>query len=120
MVDLHLFLGSPLRLSSHAATRGSGVYGSVPQALIEEQADIIQKLHSTSSELDALKKVSTNAQKQYIKSRSQPAPESVKRAKDLPQVLQLHPVFSELCSSEEMERTKMVDTLKTFRPAKVS
>ena len=37
--------------------------------------------------------VSENAQKQYVKSRSQPAPESVKRAKELPAVIPLHPIF---------------------------
>ena len=127
MLDLHLFLGRPLQLSnssqttskSNGASYQSGVYGSVPQSVIEQEEEVIQKLHSSSSELDALKKVSMNAQKQYIRSRNQPAPESVKRAKDLPQVVQLHPMFEELCSTEELQRSRLMDTLKSFRPAKV-
>ena len=40
-----------------------------------------------------LKKVSENAQKQYVKSRPQPSPESVKRSKELPFPLPSHPLF---------------------------
>lgn len=125
VLDLHLFLGRPLQLSNGSVTssdsgsRQNGVYGSVPQSAIEQEDDVIQRLHSNSSELDALKKVSTNAQKQYIRSRNQPAPESIKRAKNLPQIIQLHPMFKDLCSSQEVERSRLMDTLKTFRPEKV-
>ena len=97
-----------------------GIFGSVPQSVIDSEHDALQKLHSTSAlELNDLHKVAQNAQKQYVKSRSQPAPESVKRAKDLPSILPTHPMFVQLCSQEDMAKSRLLDSLKSYRPNQV-
>ena len=97
----------------------SGVYGSVPQVIVDEEDDIVQKLHAHSSELDSLKQVADNAQKQYTRSRGQPSPESVKRAKQLPQSIPMHPIFQQVCSKCELETTHLLDSLKTYKPLQV-
>ena len=94
-----------------------GVYGSVPQVVVDQVDDIIAKLHAHSSdELDSLKQVADNAQKQYVRSRGQPSPESVKRAKQLPQNIPLHPLFQKLCSEHELQATSLLDSLKSYKP----
>ena len=100
----------------------AGTYGSVPQSIIDSEHDTLRKLHSTSPvELDELHRISTNAQKQYVRSRTQPAPESVKRAKDLvPSVLPAHPMFEQLCSQEDMASSRLLDSLKSYRPNQVT
>ncbi len=62
----------------------------------------LQQPHSHSHSNDlipipqvSLKQVAVNGMKQYVRSRNQPAPESVKRAKQLPYPLPTHPLFSE-------------------------
>lgn len=99
----------------------SGVYGSVPQSIVDSEEDALQKFHSSSAlELDDLQKVAKNAQKQYIRSRSQPSPESVKRAKELPLVLPIHQMFEKLCSQVEVDKSHLLDSLKSYRPSQVS
>ena len=60
-----------------------------------------------------------NAQKQYVRSRGQPSPESVKRAKQLPQNIPMHPIFQRLCSEVELKTTHMLDGLKSYKPTQV-
>ena len=98
----------------------SGVYGSVPQVIVDEEDDIVQKLHARSSELDSLKQVADNAQKQYVRSRGQSSPESIKRAKQLPQSIPMHPIFQQFCSERELETTHLLDSLKTYKPSQVT
>ena len=97
----------------------SGVYGSVPQIIVDQEDDILQKFHARSSELDSLKQVADNAQKQYVRSRGQPSPESVKRAKQLPENILMHPIFQQLCSERELETTHLLDSLKSYKPTQV-
>lgn len=110
---------SLLNLAVVVACASSGVYGSVPQVIIDEQDDIIQKFHDRLSELDSLQQVAVNAQKQYVRSRGQPSPESIKRAKQLPQNVPMHPLFRSLCSQRELETTQLLDSLKSYKPAQV-
>ena len=97
----------------------SGVYGSVPQVIVDQVDDVIRKLHGQSSELDSLKQVADNAQKQYVRSRGQPSPESIKRAKHLPQNVSMHPIFQRLCSEVELKATHVLDSLKSYKPTQV-
>ena len=96
-----------------------GMFGSVPQVIVDDEDDIIQKLHAHSSELDSLKQVADNAQKQYVRSRGQPSPESVKRAKQLPQNVPMHPIFQHVCTEHELETTHLLDSLKVYKPSQV-
>ena len=87
--------------------------------IVDQEDDIVQKLHGRCSELDSLKQVADNAQKQYVRSRGQPSPESIKRAKQLPQNIPLHPIFQQLCSEHELETTHLLDSLKSYKPTQV-
>ena len=97
----------------------SGVYGSIPQSLLDEEDERIKQLHSVCVDLRELKKVSDNAQKQYVRSRGPPAPESIKRAKSLPAPLSMHPMFEHLCSSEAVAQCTLLDSLKQYKPSQV-
>ena len=96
-----------------------GVYGTIPQSLLDQEDDLIRKLYQTSPDLHDLKRVSENSQKQYVRSRSQAAPESVKRAKKLLSPLPLHPMFEELCSTGEKEQCQLLNSLKCYKPSQV-
>ncbi|NXC45882.1 DDX54 helicase, partial [Penelope pileata] len=116
--DLHLFLGRPLIL---AGTRelpadADGVLGRVPQSLVDDEECLLLTDHEGSLELQSLRRVSDNAQKQYLRSRPGPSPESIKRVKamDMAQ-LGIHPLFSARFEDAELERLKMVDSIKAYR-----
>lgn len=117
--DFYVYYNVTLQLPAQYFYTTSGVYGSVPQVIVDEEDDIVQKLHARSSELDSLKQVADNAQKQYVRSRGQSSPESVKRAKQLPQSVPMHPIFQQFCSEHELETTHLLDCLKTYKPSQV-
>ncbi|XP_077990291.1 ATP-dependent RNA helicase DDX54-like [Glandiceps talaboti] len=118
LLDLHLFLGRPIKLASTVQTQDDdGVYGRVPQTIIDDEDTTIQSLIDGSLELENLKRVCDNAYKQYVKSRPAPATESVKRMKEIEKThISLHPWFSEYVDDMETGRMKMVDGLKNYKP----
>ncbi|XP_074061906.1 ATP-dependent RNA helicase DDX54 isoform X1 [Macrotis lagotis] len=118
--DLHLFLGRPLTLAvpnekpSDASL--DGVLGRVPRSVVDDEECRLITDHEASSELQSLRRVAENAHKQYVRSRPGPCPESIKRAKDLdPTLLGLHPIFSSRFEDAELERMKLVDSIKNYR-----
>uniref|UniRef100_A0A8C3HZ22 RNA helicase n=1 Tax=Chrysemys picta bellii TaxID=8478 RepID=A0A8C3HZ22_CHRPI len=116
--DLHLFLGRPLTLASphEKPSDGDGVFGRVPQSVIDDEECLLFTDHESSLDLQSLRKVSENAHKQYLKSRPGPSPESVKRVKELDfSLLGIHPLFSSCFGEDELERLKFVDNIKTYR-----
>jgi ATP-dependent RNA helicase DDX54/DBP10 len=121
MIDLHLFLGRGLVLSDGTGVddgRGLGcVFGSVPRELIESEEEFLQKIHVNNNDLESLKQVASNGLKQYIRSRNPPAPESVKRAKELPTLLPLHPLFGKASLNVEQKRNELLDNLKGYKPS---
>lgn len=116
--DLHLFLGRPLVLASPYKTLHDtdGVFGRIPQSIIDDEESLLQTDHERSLELQNLRRVSDNAQKQYLKSRPAPSPESIKRVKEMDfNLLGIHPLFSLRFEADEMEQLKFVDSIKTYR-----
>ncbi|XP_063172032.1 ATP-dependent RNA helicase DDX54 [Candoia aspera] len=116
--DLHLFLGRPLVLASphQKPTDLDGVFGRVPQVIIDDEESLLQTDHERSLELQNLRCVSDNAQKQYQKSRPSPSLESIKRVKEMEfSLLGIHPLFSLRFEEDEMARLKFVDSIKTYR-----
>lgn len=72
------------------------MFGRVPQSIIDDEESLLQTDHERSLELQNLRRVSDNAQKQYLKSRPAPSPESIKRVKEMDfSLLGIHPLFSE-------------------------
>ncbi|XP_054248655.1 ATP-dependent RNA helicase DDX54 [Indicator indicator] len=116
--DLHLFLGHPLVLAGaqEMPTDAGGVLGRVPQSLVDDEECLLLTDHEGSLELRSLRRVADNAQKQYLRSRPSPAPESIKRAKDLDvSQLGIHPLFSARFEDTELERLKLVDSIKSYK-----
>ncbi|KAG7258077.1 hypothetical protein CRUP_008303 [Coryphaenoides rupestris] len=103
--DLHLFLGRPLQLATpqHAAD-SDGVFGRVPQCLLDDEGSQLTAAHQNSLDLSNIQRVSENAYKQYLKSRPSPSPESIKRVKNTDMSNQaVHPML------ESIKRVKNTD-----------
>ncbi|NWX11542.1 DDX54 helicase, partial [Aegotheles bennettii] len=124
--DLHLFLGSPLVLAGAqempagkadlVTGNAGGVLGRVPQSLVDDEECLLLTDQEGSLELRSLRRVASNAHKQYLRSRPGPAPESIKRAKDLDvSQLGIHPLFSARFEDTELERLKFVDSIKSYK-----
>ncbi|XP_036209468.1 ATP-dependent RNA helicase DDX54 [Myotis myotis] len=121
LLDLHLFLGRALTLSRpHEEPSGAvgvdGVLGRVPQSVVDDEDCGLRNTLEASLELRGLGRVADNAQQQYVRSRPAPSPESIKRAKELDLAgLGLHPLFSSRFQEEELQRLRLVDSIKQYR-----
>uniref|UniRef100_A0A8C5DMZ4 RNA helicase n=1 Tax=Gouania willdenowi TaxID=441366 RepID=A0A8C5DMZ4_GOUWI len=81
--DLHLFLGRPVQFATAEHTQDSdGVFGRVPQSILDDEASHLITAHENSLDLQNLHRVSENAYKQYLKSRPNPSAESIRRVKN--------------------------------------
>ncbi|XP_041362054.1 ATP-dependent RNA helicase DDX54-like [Gigantopelta aegis] len=118
LFDLHVFLGRAVNLvplENNNMEDQDGLYGLAPQNDIDDVAENIRQWMGESIDLQNLQKVSENAYKNYVRSRPAPAPESVKRMKEMEKdgvKLGTHPVFGK---SEEDERTKLLNALRGYK-----
>ncbi len=96
-----------------------GTLGAIPQSILDDGEDVVSHALTTSPDLADLKRVSENAQKQYVRSRNQPAPESIKRAKQLPVPLPLHPMFTSDSHSTVVHQHQVMDSLRHYKPTQV-
>ncbi|XP_037367020.1 ATP-dependent RNA helicase DDX54 [Talpa occidentalis] len=121
LLDLHLFLGRALTLARpheepSGAPGGDGVLGRVPQGVVDDEDCGLRTTLENSLELRGLGRVADNAQQQYVRSRPAPSPESIKRAKELDLAeLGLHPLFSSRFEEKELQRLRLVDSIKNYR-----
>ncbi|KAM9621653.1 ATP-dependent RNA helicase DDX54 [Trichechus inunguis] len=121
LLDLHLFLGRALTLARpheepSDAAGVDGVLGRVPQSVVDDEDCGLQSTLAASLELRGLGRVADNAQQQYVHSRPAPSPESIKRAKALDLAgLGLHPLFSSSFEEQELQRLRLVDSIKKYR-----
>ncbi|XP_069877542.1 ATP-dependent RNA helicase DDX54 [Dipodomys merriami] len=121
LLDLHLFLGRALNLArpqeeASGAVSTDGVLGRVPQSVVDDEDGGLRSALEASLELRGLGRVAENAQQQYLRSRPAPSPESIKRAKELDLAgLGLHPLFSSRFEDGELERLRLVDSIKKYR-----
>nr|XP_042908057.1 ATP-dependent RNA helicase DDX54 isoform X2 [Parasteatoda tepidariorum] len=94
LLDLHLFLGKPIKMAKLHMENEGDICGSVPQSVIDDEADLLQSWYQLTPELSSMLKVTKNAYCQFLKSRPAPSSESVKRAKNFPlSSLEIHPIF---------------------------
>ncbi|KAK3526859.1 hypothetical protein QTP86_000719 [Hemibagrus guttatus] len=115
--DLHLFLGRPLHLATIEHSQDAdGVLGRVPQSILDDEDSHVVTAHENCLDLQNIKRVSENAYKQYLKSRPNPSPESIKRVKntDLSSVA-VHPLLGSGLEKMELERLQMVDSIKVYK-----
>uniref|UniRef100_A0A669ELA0 ATP-dependent RNA helicase DDX54 n=1 Tax=Oreochromis niloticus TaxID=8128 RepID=A0A669ELA0_ORENI len=117
--DLHLFLGRPVQFASPEHTQDSeGVFGRVPQRILDDESAHLITSHENSLDLQNLLRVSENAYKQYLKSRPNPSPESIRRVKNIDlSSMGVHPVLAlhflvkcVLITSEVMRAKRSKDT----------
>uniref|UniRef100_A0AAY5L0L2 ATP-dependent RNA helicase DDX54 n=1 Tax=Esox lucius TaxID=8010 RepID=A0AAY5L0L2_ESOLU len=115
LYDLHLFLGRPLQLAT-PEHHPDGVFGRVPQSILDDEESQLITAHETSDDLQNLRRIADNAYKQYIKSRPMPSPESIKRVKntELPGMA-VHPLLGSGLEKMELERLQMVDCIKGYK-----
>uniref|UniRef100_A0A4W6CDC2 RNA helicase n=1 Tax=Lates calcarifer TaxID=8187 RepID=A0A4W6CDC2_LATCA len=113
--DLHLFLGRPVQLATPEHTQDSdGVFGRVPQSILDDEGSHLITAHENSLDLQNHRRVSENAYKQYLKSRPNPSPESIRRVKntDLSNMA-VHPLLG--LEKMELERLQIVDAIKGYK-----
>ncbi|XP_068190834.1 ATP-dependent RNA helicase DDX54 [Antennarius striatus] len=115
--DLHLFLGRPVQFATTEHTQDcEGVFGRVPQSIIDDESAHLNTAHENSLDLQNLHRVSENAYKQYLKSRPNPSPESIRRVKstDL-SCMAIHPLLGLGLEKVELERLHIVDAIKGYK-----
>lgn len=117
LLDLHLFLGKPLQFPSDNSTSAdSGLCGKVPQALIDEELEMLRMLHHESSDLKNMQRVCSNAMIQYLRSRPPASSESSKRMRQiLKDDIPFHPIFKAK-SADEDTRATFLRGMKKFKP----
>uniref|UniRef100_A0A672Z8F7 RNA helicase n=1 Tax=Sphaeramia orbicularis TaxID=375764 RepID=A0A672Z8F7_9TELE len=111
--DLHLFLGRPVQLATSEHTQDSdGVLGRVPQNVLDDEGSHLITSHENSLDLQNLHRVSENAYKQYLKSRPNPSPESIRRVKNTDlSSLAVHPLLGQF----EQNKTHASVVMRTKR-----
>lgn len=114
--DLHLFLGRPVQFATLEHTQEEGVFGRVPQSILDDESSHLITAHENSLDLQNLRHVSENAYKQYLKSRPNPSTESIRRVKstDLSSMA-VHPLLGSGLEKMELERLQIVDAIKGYK-----
>ncbi|OQV16274.1 ATP-dependent RNA helicase DDX54 [Hypsibius exemplaris] len=118
MLDLHLFTGrSMLVATEQSAVDEDGLFGAIPQFVIDEEEDSIRKWHEESDELRGMVTVCSNGYKKYLATRPAPASESVSRVKKQYRDIKLafHPTFKDRASGLEAQRMKILDGIKGYK-----
>uniref|UniRef100_A0A3P8WEB3 RNA helicase n=1 Tax=Cynoglossus semilaevis TaxID=244447 RepID=A0A3P8WEB3_CYNSE len=115
--DLHLFLGRPVQFATPEHTRDSdGVFGRVPQSVLDDEGSHLVTLHENSLDLLNLQRVSENAYKQYLKSRPNPSPESIRRVKNTDlSTMAVHPLLGSALDQVELQHLQIVDAIKGYK-----
>ncbi|XP_022622744.1 ATP-dependent RNA helicase DDX54 [Seriola dumerili] len=115
--DLHLFLGRPVQFATAEHAQDSeGVFGRVPQSILDDEGSHLVTAHENSMDLENLHRVSENAYKQYLKSRPNPSPESIRRVKNTDlSSMAVHPLLGSGLEKMELERLQIVDAIKGYK-----
>ncbi|XP_061603354.1 ATP-dependent RNA helicase DDX54 isoform X1 [Phyllopteryx taeniolatus] len=115
--DLHLFLGRPVQLATPEHTPDTdGVFGRVPQSVLDDEAANLITAHGNSLDLQNLHRISENAYKQYLKSRPSPSAESIRRVKNMDlSCMAVHPLLGSGLEKTELERLQLVDAIKGYK-----
>ena len=117
--SLNLFLNREFKLAKpDSKATEDGLLGSIPQHMIDEETEAIERLHSIYSDLPPMRKVCNNAYKQYIKSRPTADAESVRNVKKLvTHNLETHPIFKEdVPSVSDNARNDLLSSIRSYRP----
>ncbi|XP_027138032.1 ATP-dependent RNA helicase DDX54 isoform X1 [Larimichthys crocea] len=115
--DLHLFLGRPVQFATPEHTHYvEGVFGRVPQSILDDESSHLITAHENSQDLQNMHRISENAYKQYLKSRPNPSPESIRRVKSTDvSGMAVHPLLGLGLEKMELERLQIVDAIKGYK-----
>ncbi|XP_040014287.1 ATP-dependent RNA helicase DDX54 [Xiphias gladius] len=115
--DLHLFFGRPVQFATPEHTQDSdGVFGRVPQSILDDEGAHLITAHENSMDLKNLHRISENAYKQYLKSRPNPSPESIRRVKNTDlSSMAVHPLLGSGLEKMELVRLQIVDSIKGYK-----
>ena len=136
---LHIFLGLPLSSSSELPAKSNQItdlaslpdktLGTVPQAILDDENEVLNRWLEHNEDLKAMVKVCDNAMKPYLKTREPPAPFSVKAAKDIHRkVIGTHQFFKIITSADDQYHEtaeqsmkaagelNMLDRIKSYKP----
>nr|XP_039248873.1 ATP-dependent RNA helicase DDX54-like [Styela clava] len=119
LIDLHLFLGRSLNIarSGKQYENWEDLFGRAPQVVIDDENTTL-RIFSEENEIANLLKVSTNAYKQYIRSRPVASSESIKRAKAIleDKKIGIHPAYRNAIDSSEELRQQLLTSMKSYKP----
>ncbi|KAF9881566.1 hypothetical protein CkaCkLH20_00712 [Colletotrichum karsti] len=123
MLDLQLFLGRKL-VVGHGSEKPSFsedvVVGGLSRDRIEINMEWMSKVLKEEVDIEALRKVSTKAEKLYLKTRHSASSQSAKRAREIVGSKgwnELHPLFGTDANNAEQARNEMMAKISGFRPA---
>ncbi|GAB6028281.1 ATP-dependent RNA helicase ddx54 [Chamberlinius hualienensis] len=118
LLDLHLFLGRPLKYSSDGDINRdwNGEFGCAPQSVIDDNDETLQLWHRSSIDLENMKRVCRNGYQQYLRTRTLPSNESVKRTKIQPEnfKLKVHPLFGQ--ADSDCNANEILEKMKSYKP----
>ncbi|RXM93005.1 ATP-dependent RNA helicase DDX54, partial [Acipenser ruthenus] len=104
------------KLNDQLKVDEDGVCGRVPQSILDDEEAMLVTAHENSLDLQNMRRISDNAYMQYLKSRPNPSPESVKRVKETDfSSLAVHPLLGSVLENVELERLKVVDSIKQYK-----
>ncbi|XP_078664653.1 ATP-dependent RNA helicase DDX54-like [Branchiostoma floridae x Branchiostoma belcheri] len=119
MLDLHLFLGRAVKVAGKDKTTEDwdGLYGKVPQSILDDEDANIRVYMETCLELVSLRRVADRGYSAYIKSRSAPSHESVRRMKGMDTAhMGFHPILVPDRSEVEDKLAEFVDGVRNYKP----
>ncbi|CAA90465.1 ATP-dependent RNA helicase Dbp10 [Schizosaccharomyces pombe] len=128
LLDLQLFLNRPLVTSSKQVKTDSDcdftkqiVLGSLPQELVAELLEWVQRIVSRDVELQQLSNVAARGEKLYFRTRATCSAESAKRAKELVDSKgwsSNNPLFGDVSVIEAEEKyAELLSKVSSYRPS---
>lgn len=120
--ELSLFLNHPFKTSTENSTaKETGLYGPVPQHILDEENESIRKHIETKKDLRDMLKVCENAYKHYLKTREKVSGESVRKMKQYSgESIAYHPIFkyditNQSTDEEERKKNSLLESIKNFK-----
>ncbi|CAG2103137.1 unnamed protein product [Medioppia subpectinata] len=120
---LNLFLNREFKLAKpDSKLSDDGLFGAVPQHVIDQEMEVLERIHTINTELNQMKIVCGNAYKQYLKSRPTADNESVRNSRQLitSRDIEIHPIFKKTSANSAVNntsvRTDILSSIRAYRP----
>uniref|UniRef100_A0A1I7Z817 RNA helicase n=1 Tax=Steinernema glaseri TaxID=37863 RepID=A0A1I7Z817_9BILA len=123
LIDLFLFFGRPLKFANSQSVykEDEPLVGTFPEHLIDLEVDFLRNIHDNCQELNDIQFKAKNAMSKYMRTRTQPSSESVRRVKggilEESMAAAPHPILGAVESSDEAVRFQLLQDLRNFKPS---